>query len=108
MKRAFVFLALLVVLSLAPLSGDTYVNGYYRRMGHMCSPIIGAPDSNPNNNDSDPGNTNPYTGNTARGNQNTYLNNYYNSGSSNQGSSSYSGYGSGYNNNNYQDSDYGR
>ena len=45
----------------------TYVQGYYKT----------APDGNPYNNFSYPGNYNPYTGKTATGNPETYLRNYY-------------------------------
>jgi hypothetical protein len=44
-------------------SDGTQVQGYYRS----------APDGNPYNNYSYPGNTNPYTGKTATGNPDTYL-----------------------------------
>jgi hypothetical protein len=56
---------------------DVYVKPYVRSdgtvvRGHMRS----APDGNPYNNYSYPGNYNPYTGNTAPGNPETYLRNY--------------------------------
>ena len=45
----------------------------------MCAPHYrSAPDGNPYNNWSYPGNTNPVTGNVASGNPDTYLKNYYN------------------------------
>ena len=78
-------------------SNGTYVNGYYRS----------SPDGNPYNNYSYPGNYNPYTGETAPGNPDTYLKNYYNSGSSYGGSSGSTYYPSlyttpgGYNSNYY-------
>ena len=61
-------------------SNGTYVQGHYRT----------APDSNPCNNYSYPGNYNPNTGSYTTGSQTTYLNNYYNNSSSS--SSSYSTY----------------
>ena len=59
-------------------SADVWVNGYYLKdgtyvMGHWRS----APDGNPYNNWSFPGNINPYTGKVATGNPETYLKNYY-------------------------------
>ncbi len=59
-------------------SNGTYVNGYERT----------APDGNPYNNYSYPGNYNPNTGSITGGSDSTYLNNYYSSGSS--GSTYYS------------------
>lgn len=53
-------------------SNGTYVNGYERT----------APDGNPYNNYSYPGNYNPNTGSITGGNPDTYLNNYYNNSSS--------------------------
>jgi len=57
---------------------NVWVSGYYRKdgtyvMGHWRS----APDGNPYNNWSFPGNINPYTGRIATGNPETYLKNYY-------------------------------
>lgn len=59
---------------------DVDVSGYFRSDGTYVQPHKrSAPDGNPTNNWSYPGNTNPYTNETATGNSNTYLNNYYNS-----------------------------
>ena len=67
-------------------SSDVWVNGYYRSDGTYVNGYYrSAPNGNPYDNYSYPGNTNPYTGKTATGNPNTYLKNY--SGNSN---SSYS------------------
>ncbi|MEI7989151.1 MAG: hypothetical protein WCI88_08925 [Chloroflexota bacterium] len=58
------------------------VKGYFRSNGTYVQPYMRSnPDGNPFNNYSFPGNTNPYTGETATGNPDTYLNNYYNGGS---------------------------
>src|SRR5262245_53423815 len=61
------------------VQSDVYVQPHVRSdgtfvPGHMRS----APDGNPYNNYSYPGNRNPYTGNTAPGNPDTYLRNYNN------------------------------
>jgi hypothetical protein len=57
--------------------GSVYVRGYTKSNGTYVAPHYrSAPDGNPYNNWSYPGNTNPYTGNTAPGNPQTYLNNY--------------------------------
>ncbi|MFA6463399.1 MAG: hypothetical protein WCV55_00135 [Candidatus Paceibacterota bacterium] len=68
-----------------------HVNGYYRSNGtYVNSYERTAPDGNPYNNYSYPGNYNPNTGNITGGNSQTYLSNYYNN------SSSGSNYSSGY------------
>ena len=51
-------------------SDGTYVQGHHRS----------APDGNPYNNYSYPGNSNPYTGKVAPGNSDSYLQNYGNGG----------------------------
>jgi hypothetical protein len=67
------------VIQLAQRSGDVYVNGYQRRDGTYVQPHMrSAPDGNPYNNYSFPGNVNPYTGKVAPGNPDTYLRNYGN------------------------------
>ena len=67
--------------------GTVHVNGYYRSNGTYVQPHYrSAPDGNPYNNWSYPGNTNPYTGKVAPGNPDTYLRNYYDR----SGGSSYS------------------
>jgi uncharacterized protein YgiM (DUF1202 family) len=59
-------------------NSDVWVDGYTRSdgttvQGHWRS----APNANPYDNYSYPGNTNPYAGKTATGNPDTYLRNYY-------------------------------
>jgi len=64
-------------LQVAQRADDVYVNGYHRRDGTYVSPHRrSAPDGNPSNNYSFPGNTNPYTGKVAPGNPDTYLRSY--------------------------------
>ena len=59
--------------------GSVYVTGYTRKDGTYVPPHYrSAPDGNPYNNWSYPGNVNPYTGKVAPGNPDTYLKNYYN------------------------------
>jgi len=65
-----------VMLLPAFAAAQVYVNPYVRRdgtqvQGHYRS----APDGNPSNNYSYPGNTNPYTGRTAPGTADSYLRN---------------------------------
>lgn len=61
---------------------QVHVDGYYRKDGRYVQPYVrSAPDRNPYNNYSYPGNTNPYTGKQATGNPNAYLNNYGSRGS---------------------------
>lgn len=72
------FLAAACLLA-APVicSAQVRVNGYTKSNGTYVSPYVrSAPDNNPTNNYSYPGNTNPYTGRQATGNPNTYLNGY--------------------------------
>jgi len=75
-----------------------HVNGYYRSNGtYVNSYERTAPDGNPYNNYSYPGNYNPNTGSVTGGNASTYLNNYYNKSSdSSYSSPSYSSYTSSY------------
>lgn len=69
------------------VGGDVYVNGYYRKDGTYVQPHYrSAPDGNPYNNYSFPGNVNPYTGERATGNPNTYLKNYSSGGLAPNGS----------------------
>jgi hypothetical protein len=64
-------------VQVVPVGGDVYVNGYYRKDGTYVRPHYrSAPDGNPYNNYSYPGNLNPYTGRVAPGNPDTYLRNY--------------------------------
>lgn len=70
-------------------SSPVKVEGYYRQDGTYVKPHYrSAADGDPYNNWSYPGNTNPSTGKTATGNQETYLNNYYNESSSSNYSNS--------------------
>jgi hypothetical protein len=69
-------LAVAMVMLPALARADVYVRPHERRdgtevQGHYRS----APDRNPSNNYSYPGNTNPYTGRVAPGNPDTYLRN---------------------------------
>jgi hypothetical protein len=64
-----------------PLAAEAqvHVRGYFRKNGTYVQPHYrSAPDGNPYNNYSYPGNLNPYTGEVATGDPSTYLNNYYN------------------------------
>lgn len=64
-------------VQLAQRSGDVHVRGYTRKDGTNVQPHWrSAPDGNPYNNYSFPGNTNPYTDRVAPGNPSTYLQNY--------------------------------
>lgn len=57
---------------------DVYVKGYYRKDGTYVQPHYrSAPDGNPYNNYSYPGNYNPYTGKIAGGSEAAYLASYY-------------------------------
>ncbi len=58
--------------------GSVDVKGYFRKDGTYVQPHTRtAPDGNPLNNYSFPGNYNPNTGNITPGNPDTYLENYY-------------------------------
>ncbi len=82
--------------------GSVHVNGYYRKNGTYVQPHYrSAPDGNPYNNWSYPGNTNPYTGKTADGNSDTYLKNYYNNSSGSLGTNFNYNYSSPSYNNSY-------
>ena len=60
-------------------AGRVYVRGYYRKDGTYVRPHYrSAPDGNPYNNYSFPGNYNPNTGKITPGNPQTYLDRYYN------------------------------
>ena len=74
------------VLTFIPLevdaAGRVRVRGYYRKDGTYIRPHYrSAPDGNPYNNYSFPGNYNPNTGRITPGNPQTYLDRYYNSSS---------------------------
>jgi len=58
------------------ISADVRVSGYYRNGTYVQGHWRSAPDGNPYNNWSFPGNINPYTGRIATGNPETYLKNY--------------------------------
>jgi hypothetical protein len=85
MKRKLIIPLILVLLSLfisdsitEARGGSVSVKGYTRKDGTYVAPHMrSAPDGNPYNNWSYPGNTNPYTGKVAPGNPETYLDNYY-------------------------------
>ena len=65
-------------------AGRVRVRGYYRKDGTYVRPHYrSAPDGNPYNNYSFPGNYNPNTGRITPGNPQTYLDRYYNKSSSN-------------------------
>ena len=64
--------------TISPSSTDVWVDGYYKTDGtYVTGHWRSAPNGDPYDNFSFPGNTNPYTGKTATGNPDTYLNNYY-------------------------------
>jgi hypothetical protein len=73
--------ALVIALTLAvstfaasSATADEWVNGYTRKEGTQVQPHYrSAPDGNPYNNYSYPGNVNPHTGKRATGNPDTYL-----------------------------------
>src|SRR5579871_3472722 len=77
----FVIWALILSFALvtqADARGAVSVQGYTRRDGTYVQPYMrSAPDGNPYNNYSFPGNINPYTGKVAPGNPDTYLRDYY-------------------------------
>lgn len=73
-----------------PSTSDVWVDGYYRSDGtYVTGHYRSAPNGNPYDNFSFPGNTNPYTGKTATGNPDTYLKNYYGNSSSTYGTTYY-------------------
>lgn len=82
-KALVIFLGLFALaynlfgISTELLASDVWVNGYYRKDGTYVSPHYrSAPDGNPYNNWSFPGNLNPYTGSVAVGDPSTYMSNY--------------------------------
>jgi len=95
LKRKKFFLGILFLLFLVPFAAAhaVSVKGYYRSDGTYVAPYERtAPDGNPYNNYSYPGNYNPNTGLITGGDPATYLSNYYGT----SGSSYISGYTSGY------------
>src|SRR3712207_5065541 len=84
MQKIVLVFGLIFSLVASPLLVDAAVkvNGYFRKDGTYVQPHYRSnPDGNPYNNYSFPGNTNPFTGVVAPGNQQTYLDNYFNTGS---------------------------
>ncbi len=79
MKKLYIFLVSLgLSLVFIPTAYAAHVNGYYRSNGTYVNGYErSAPDGNPYNNYSYPGNYNPNTGKVTGGNSDTYLNNYY-------------------------------
>ena len=83
LRKFFVLLPVGVVFSFCLASileagGRVRVRGYYRRNGTYVRPHYRtAPDGNPYNNYSFPGNYNPNTGKISTGNPEIYLRNYY-------------------------------
>lgn len=70
--------ALIVDVFAGGRGGGVSVRGYTRKDGTYVQPHTrSAPDGNPFNNYSFPGNYNPNTGTVTPGNQDTYLENYY-------------------------------
>ncbi len=88
------FVVCFAVLTLAATylfaeGGTVHVRGYYRRDGTYVRPHCRtAPDGNPYNNYSFPGNYNPNTGRVATGNPDTYVRRYYARSGSSYGSAS--------------------
>ena len=86
MRKYQILISLLVIFGILFLTGGdllaqkhVWVKGYYKSNGtYVQGHYRTAPDGNPKNNFSYPGNYNPYTGKTATGNPETYLRNYYN------------------------------
>lgn len=82
MRKNFMSICLMLLIVLVFSSGvyaSEWVNGYYRSNGtYVQGYWRSSPDGNPYNNYSYPGNYNLYTGKMAKGNQQTYLNHYYN------------------------------
>lgn len=82
MKTMTIQIAVFIVITISGLSqtgnAQVYVSGYFKSNGTYVAPYFkSAPDGNPYNNYTYPGNTNPYTGQVASGNPETYLINYY-------------------------------
>lgn len=74
----FVFLCFLLV-GVEDLLSQVRVRGYFRKDGTYVQPHVrSAPDGNPYNNYSFPGNYNPNTGTITPGNSESYLRRYYN------------------------------
>lgn len=82
MKKIILGFIVLGFFAFAHDSLAVSVRGYYRSNGTYVQPHErSAPDGNPYNNYSYPGNYNPNTGKITGGNSSTYLNNYYNNSS---------------------------
>ena len=97
-------LILILIATFIGYAGFSQVNvrGYFRSDGTYVKPHVRtAPDSNPYNNYSYPGNYNPNTGSYSTGNASTYLKNYYKTDSYNyKPSSGYTNYNYNYSNSN--------
>lgn len=79
MKKSILIAAFTLISMIGLSQNQVYVSGYYNSNGTYVQPHYRtAPDSNPYNNYSYPGNYNPNTNSTTTGSQTTYLNNYYN------------------------------
>lgn len=91
MKKFLLGLGFLSLLLVASPAQAVRVNGYYKSNGTYVQPYERtAPDGNPYNNYSFPGNYNPNKGTITGGNPQTYLDNYYNNSSGSSYTSNYS------------------
>ena len=73
-------IGVVLLLSMGLALAQVRVEGYYRRDGTYVQPHVRtAPDGNPYNNYSFPGNYNPNTGQVTGGDPNRYLHRYYES-----------------------------
>ena len=78
LKKILIVLTFLILTSFSLSAQDVYVKGYNRKDGTYVQPHYrSAPDGNPYNNYSYPGNYNPYTGKVAGGSEEAYLASYY-------------------------------
>ncbi len=95
-RRLLVLASAIAIISVgltAFQASAVYVNGYFRSNGTYVNGYERtAPDSNPYNNYSFPGNYNPNTGKITGGNPDTYLNNYYGQSSGGSYSPTYNSY----------------
>lgn len=97
MKKLFLTATFILFSLILPVFSvyAVYVNGYYRSNGTYVNGYERtAPDGNPYNNYSYPGNYNPNTGNITGGSQDAYLDRYYNKSSGSTYSSDYNSYNS--------------
>lgn len=78
-KLKTIALTFILIFSGLIAQSQVYVNGYYKSNGTYVAPHYRtAPDSNPYNNYSFPGNYNPNKGKVTTGSKSSYLNSYYN------------------------------